>query len=78
MSIAVESPGLSETQRQIVELARDFARTKIAPLAAEWDRTKRFPRDVIAELGKLGFLGMCTPEEWDGMGVDGVTYLLAL
>jgi len=78
MSIAVESPGLSETQRQIVELARDFARTKIAPFAAEWDRTKRFPRDVIAELGKLGFLGMCTPEEWDGMGVDGVTYLLAL
>src|SRR2546428_9296411 len=78
MSIAVESPGLSETQRQIVELARDFARTKIAPLAAEWDRTRRFPREVIADLGKLGFLGMCTPEEWDGMGVDGVTYLLAL
>ena len=34
MSIAVESPGLSETQRQIVELARDFARTRIAPFAA--------------------------------------------
>jgi len=78
MSIAVESPGLSETQRQIVELARDFARTKIEPFAAEWDRTRHFPRDVIAELGKLGFLGMCTPEAWDGMGVDGVTYLLAL
>ncbi len=78
MSIAVESPGLSETQRQIVELARDFARTKIEPFAAEWDRTRHFPRDVIAELGELGFLGMCTPEAWDGMGVDGVTYLLAL
>jgi alkylation response protein AidB-like acyl-CoA dehydrogenase len=30
------------------------------------------------ELGKLGFLGMATPEEWDGMGIDTVTYLMAL
>jgi alkylation response protein AidB-like acyl-CoA dehydrogenase len=61
-----------------VELARDFARSHIEPKAAEWDRTKEFPRDVILELGKLGFLGMCTPEEWDGMGIDSVTYLMAL
>ncbi len=78
MSIAIEPAGLSETQRQIVELAREFARTKIEPFAAEWDRTAYFPRDVIAELGQLGFLGMCTPEEFDGMGLDTVTYLLAL
>ena len=78
MSIAIEPPGLSETQRQIVELAREFARTRIEPHAAEWDRTKHFPRDVIDELGRLGFLGMATPEEDDGMGLDAVTYLLAL
>src|SRR5216110_318220 len=54
MSIAIETAGLSETQRQIVELAREFARTRIEPHAAEWDRTKHFPRDVIAELGRLG------------------------
>jgi alkylation response protein AidB-like acyl-CoA dehydrogenase len=78
MSIAIEPPGLSETQRQIVELAREFARTKIEPFAAEWDRTAHFARDVIDELGRLGFLGMCTPEEYDGMGLDTVTYLLAL
>jgi len=78
MSIAIELPGLSETQRQIVELAREFARTKIEPFAAEWDRRAYFPRDVIAELGRLGFLGMCAPEEFDGMGLDTVTYLLAL
>ena len=62
----------------MVELARDFARTRLEPQAAEWDRTKHFPRDVIAELGKLGFLGMTVPEEWDGMGLDSVTYLMAL
>ncbi|MGH7530944.1 MAG: acyl-CoA dehydrogenase family protein [Gemmatimonadales bacterium] len=78
MSIAIESPGLSDTQRQVVELAREFAREKIEPFAAEWDRTGHFARDVIDELGKLGFLGMTTPEEYDGMGVDTVTYLLAL
>jgi alkylation response protein AidB-like acyl-CoA dehydrogenase len=75
---AIDTPGLTDIQRQIVELARDFARTHIAPKAAEWDRTKEFPRDTIMELGKLGFLGMATPEEWDGMGIDTVTYLMAL
>jgi alkylation response protein AidB-like acyl-CoA dehydrogenase len=69
---------MTDTQRQIVELARDFARTHIEPHAAEWDRTKEFPRATILELGKLGFLGMCSPEEWDGMGSDSVTYLMAL
>src|SRR5881296_4703902 len=78
MSIAIEPAGLSETQRQIVDLAREFARTRIEPHAAEWDRTRHFARDVIDELGKLGFLGMCTPEEYDGMGLDTLTYLLAL
>jgi len=62
----------------VVELARDFARTRLEPQAAEWDRTKHFPRDVIAELGKLGFLGMTVPEEWEGMGLDSVTYVMAL
>ena len=78
MTIAAELAGLTETQRQIVELARDFAQSKIAPFAAEWDATHHFTRDVIDELGKLGFLGMTVPEEFDGMGLDAVTYLLAL
>jgi hypothetical protein len=70
--------GLTDIQRQIVDLAREFAREHIAPHAAEWDRTKEFPRGVIDELGKLGFLGMTVPERYDGMGLDTVTYLLAL
>src|SRR5438874_12893013 len=77
MSTAIELPGLSETQRQIVELAREFARTKIEPFAAEWDRRAHFARDVIDELGRLGVPGQCAPEEDDGMGLDSVTYLPA-
>src|SRR6267378_4668487 len=65
-------------QREVVALAHEFAKEKIEPFAAEWDRTSHFPRDVIDELGKLGFLGMSTPEEYDGMGLDTLTYLLAL
>ncbi len=72
------SGGLSDTQRQIVELAREFAREHIEPHAAEWDRTKSFPRATIDALGKLGFLGMTVSEAYDGMGLDTVTYLLAL
>src|SRR3989475_134714 len=78
MSTAIELPGLAQTQRQIIELAREFARTRFEPFAAEWDRTAHFARDVINALGRLGFLGMCAPEEYDGMGLDTVTYLLAL
>ena len=80
MTTVVEHPtdGLSDTQRQIVDLAREFAREHIAPHAAEWDRTKTFPRPVIDELGRLGFLGMTVPERYEGMGIDTVTYLLAL
>ena len=63
--------GLSETQRQIVDLTREFALTRIEPQAAEWDRTKHFARDVIDELGRLGFLGMTVPEEYGGMGITG-------
>jgi alkylation response protein AidB-like acyl-CoA dehydrogenase len=68
----------TDVRDQVVELAREFAREKIEPYAAEWDRTSHFPRDVIDELGKLGFLGMGTPEEYDGMGLDSVTYLMVL
>lgn len=75
---ALSPGGLTDTQRQVVELAREFAREHIEPHAAEWDRTKEFPRRVIDELGKLGFLGMTVPDRYDGMGFDCVTYLLAL
>ncbi len=80
MTTVVDAPagGLTDTQRQVMELAREFAREHIEPHAARWDRTKEFPRAVIDELGKLGFLGMTVPERYDGMGFDSVTYLLAL
>jgi alkylation response protein AidB-like acyl-CoA dehydrogenase len=69
---------LTEVQREIVSLARRFAAEEIAPHAARWDREACFDRRVAEKLGALGFLGMMIPEEYDGLGLDTLTYLIAL
>src|SRR5689334_22003318 len=69
---------LTETQTEIKELARSFAAEEIAPHAAQWDRDERFPVEVAHRMGELGFLGMLIPEEYDGLGLDTTTYLVAL
>jgi alkylation response protein AidB-like acyl-CoA dehydrogenase len=69
---------LTDEQREIVSLARTFAAEEIAPHAAHWDREACFDRGVAEKLGALGFLGMMIPEEYDGLGLDTLTYLLAL
>jgi hypothetical protein len=69
---------LSEEQALIRDTARQFARERLAPHAAEWDRDARFPAEAVAEMGRLGFLGMLVPDEWGGAGADHVAYALAL
>ncbi len=69
---------LNEEQTLIRDTARQFARERLAPHAAAWDRDATFPADAIQEMGGLGFMGMLVPEEWDGAGADHVSYALAL
>jgi alkylation response protein AidB-like acyl-CoA dehydrogenase len=69
---------MNPEQQQIRELARQFAQEQLRPRAEEWDREATFPREVVDALGELGFLGMLIPEEFDGLGLDTVSYLLAL
>ena len=69
---------LTETQAEIKELARSFAAEEIAPHAAKWDREACFPLEVAHRMGELGFLGMLIPEEYDGLGLDTTSYLVAL
>jgi alkylation response protein AidB-like acyl-CoA dehydrogenase len=69
---------LSDEQKMIQAAARDFARRRLAPNAAEWERSGAFPRSLIGELGRLGLMGVTVPPEWDGTGADYVTYALAL
>ena len=69
---------LTEEQEQVRAVAREFAQRSLAPYSAEWDREAKFPRSALRELGKLGFMGMTVPPEWDGAGADYVAYALAL
>lgn len=69
---------LSEEQRMIRDMAREFAREKLLPNAARWDREHAFPAEAVAEMGALGLMGMLVPEEWGGAGADNVAYALAL
>ncbi len=69
---------LTEEQRAIQQTARDFAQAELAPHSDRWDREGGFDRGVAARLASLGFLGMMIPEEYDGLGLDNCTYLVAL
>jgi alkylation response protein AidB-like acyl-CoA dehydrogenase len=69
---------MTEEQQQIRDLAREFAEGELRPHAEEWDREAKFPREVVGKLGELGFLGMLVPEEYDGLALDTISYLLAL
>ncbi|MEY4580111.1 MAG: hypothetical protein RL701_4814 [Pseudomonadota bacterium] len=69
---------LTAEQQHIRDVARDFARERLAPFAAEWDRAGQFPREALLALGKLGLLGMLVPSAWEGAGIDHVSYALAI
>ncbi len=69
---------LSEEQAAIIETARRFANEVLRPNAAQWDRDAHFEPSLVPRLGELGFLGMMLPTEYDGLGLELRTYLLAL
>jgi len=69
---------LTEEQREIQRVARDFAAAEIVPYSRQWDADSYFEPTLIKKLGDLGFLGMLTAEEYDGLALDTVTYLVAL
>ncbi|HEX8942644.1 MAG TPA: acyl-CoA dehydrogenase family protein [Gemmatimonadaceae bacterium] len=69
---------LTDDQREIQRLAHDFAEQEIAPYSAQWDRDAYFDPSLVQKLGALGFLGMLIPEQYDGLGLDTLTYLVAL
>jgi alkylation response protein AidB-like acyl-CoA dehydrogenase len=69
---------LTPEQREIQQAARDFAWAELAPHSARWDRDAYFEPALVQKLGELGFLGMLVPEAFDGLGLDTLTYLVAL
>jgi butyryl-CoA dehydrogenase len=69
---------LTDEQRMLRDTAREVAQNLLVPHAAEWDREARFPKETLADLGQLGFMGMLVPPEYGGAGADHVGYALAL
>jgi alkylation response protein AidB-like acyl-CoA dehydrogenase len=69
---------LTEEQKMIRQTARDFAINELAPGAVERDEKKIWPREAIQKMGKLGFMGMMVSPEWNGSGMDVISYALAM
>jgi len=69
---------LNEEQKMIQAMVRDLAREVMLPTAAERDSTKEFPAESVRKLGELGLMGMSIPPEYNGAGVDTISYSLAL
>jgi alkylation response protein AidB-like acyl-CoA dehydrogenase len=69
---------LSDEQELLRRTVREFAETRVAPVAEELDREERFPYELVAELADLGLMGIPIPEEYGGAGADTVSYAIAV
>jgi len=69
---------LEDSHLLVRDTVRQFALEKVAPVAEELDREKRFPYELVRELGELGLMGMTIPEEYGGAGADTVSYAIAV
>ncbi|MGI9024958.1 MAG: acyl-CoA dehydrogenase family protein [Burkholderiaceae bacterium] len=69
---------LTSEQEMIRDAVRDYARERIAPYAAQWDRDATFPAEALKGLAALGCYGVTVPEEWGGAGLDTLSLSLIL
>jgi alkylation response protein AidB-like acyl-CoA dehydrogenase len=69
---------LTDAQRAVHEMVRDFAERELRPVAHIYDEKSEFPWEIVNKMGPLGLLGMIFPVEYGGAGMDYVSYVLAL
>ena len=70
MSMTVTPAALTDEERAaIIDAVREFAQSRLAPNALDWDRRKHFPRDVLAEAGELGLGGISVRDDVGGAGL---------
>jgi short/branched chain acyl-CoA dehydrogenase len=69
---------LTDEQELIRSTVREFAESRVAPVAEELDREARFPYELVAELAELGLMGLPVPEAYGGAGGDTVSYAIAI
>jgi butyryl-CoA dehydrogenase len=69
---------LSDVQREIQRMCREFAARELTPNARKWDETHQFPTEAVKKLAELALLGVAVPEQYGGAGLDNVCYALAM
>ena len=69
---------LTEEQKMIRDMTRDFAKGTVAPRAEEVDKKHEYPADTIRQMAELGLMGVEVPEEWGGAGMDALCYAIAV
>ncbi len=69
---------LSEEQKMLQTMARDFAQKEVLPKAPEIDQQHRHPSELCARMAELGLMGVAVPDEYGGSGMDNVSYVLAM
>src|SRR3954454_21044471 len=67
---------MTDEQKAIVEMVRDFVDKEIIPNAEEFDHEDKFPEAIVEQMKELGLFGVTIPEEYDGMGLDLTTYAM--
>ncbi|MCK9275592.1 MAG: acyl-CoA dehydrogenase family protein [Syntrophales bacterium] len=70
--------GPTEEQQMVKDMVKRFVDEEIKPKAEELDRTHRHPQEICRKLGEMGLMGVAVPTEYDGAGMDNVTYVMAL
>lgn len=68
----------TEEQKMLRDMVRDFAQTRIKPVAADLDENETFPEEIVAEMGDLGLMGIPYPDEYGGAGMDYTAYAIAV
>ncbi len=70
--------GLTDEQKMMRDMVRNFAQSEIAPVAAQLDETHEYPVENIKKMGRNGIMGIPIPEEYGGAGADFLSYILAI
>src|ERR671916_838456 len=66
---------LTDEQKQIKQMVREFAESEIKPHIMKWDEAQHFPMEVFRKAGELGMLGVTLPEEYGGAGLSYIDYV---
>ena len=69
---------LTDNQKMIRDMVREFAEREIAPVAADLDKNEEYPMEILKKMAQLGLLGIVVPQQYGGAGADTISYALAI